>query len=203
MAYCFSRSSVKFQGTHGTKNPQCWPESGVSGLKQFEFTYCFEMMHKAWRSIEEVPYCFSKSSIKLQGHYGPQNRRVESNFSKITRRGSQLSKHQICIVFTRSQFWPSDIVVACFCVSVSLCVNHLLVRAIAQDPFKLGSQNLDKGCKRPRLRSLLFSGPIAIDLHGQIQLKSPQLPHFELVRTITHDLFKLGSSNLDQRCRIH
>ena len=26
------------------------------------------MMHKAWRSIEEVPYCFSRSSVKLQGH---------------------------------------------------------------------------------------------------------------------------------------
>ena len=26
------------------------------------------MMHKAWISIEEVPYCFSRSSIKFQGH---------------------------------------------------------------------------------------------------------------------------------------
>ena len=26
------------------------------------------MMHKAWSSIEEVPYCFSRSYIKLQGH---------------------------------------------------------------------------------------------------------------------------------------
>ena len=25
------------------------------------------MQHKAWSSIEEVPYCFSRSSIKLQG----------------------------------------------------------------------------------------------------------------------------------------
>ena len=25
-------------------------------------------MHKAWSSIEEVPYCFSRSSIKFQGH---------------------------------------------------------------------------------------------------------------------------------------
>ena len=27
-------------------------------------------MHKAWRSIEEVPYCFSRSSIKFHGHTG-------------------------------------------------------------------------------------------------------------------------------------
>ena len=26
------------------------------------------MMHNAWRSIEEVPYCFSRSSIKFHGH---------------------------------------------------------------------------------------------------------------------------------------
>ena len=26
------------------------------------------MMHKAWSSIEEVPYCFSRSYIKFQGH---------------------------------------------------------------------------------------------------------------------------------------
>ena len=26
------------------------------------------MMHKAWSSIEEMPYCFSRSYLKLQGH---------------------------------------------------------------------------------------------------------------------------------------
>ena len=26
------------------------------------------MMHKAWSSIEEVPYCFSRSSVKFHGH---------------------------------------------------------------------------------------------------------------------------------------
>ena len=26
------------------------------------------MMHKAWSSIEEVPYCFSGSSVKFLGH---------------------------------------------------------------------------------------------------------------------------------------
>ena len=25
-------------------------------------------MHKAWSSIEELPYCFSRSSVKFQGH---------------------------------------------------------------------------------------------------------------------------------------
>ena len=28
----------------------------------------FEMMHKAWRSIEEMAFCFPRSSTKFQGH---------------------------------------------------------------------------------------------------------------------------------------
>ena len=28
------------------------------------------MMQKAWSSIEKVPYCFSRSSVKFQGHTG-------------------------------------------------------------------------------------------------------------------------------------
>ena len=66
--YCFSRSYIKLQG-HGYKNRRFWPKLAVSRLYlQFEFTNGFEMMHKAWSSIEEVPYCFSRSYIKLQGH---------------------------------------------------------------------------------------------------------------------------------------
>ena len=40
--------------------------------------------------------------------------------------------------------------------SVCVCGNHVLVRAIINHPFKLGSPNLDHRCKRPWLRSLLF-----------------------------------------------
>ena len=106
------------------------------------------------------------------------------------------------LIITRGQFWPSGIVVACVCVSVSLCVNHLLVRAITWDPFKLGSPNLKHRYKRPWLRSLLFWGVIDLHLQGQIYLQSQNLPHFELVRAITHHPFKLGPPNLDQRCKI-
>ena len=28
----------------------------------------YEILHKAWSSIEEVPYCFLRSSVKFQGH---------------------------------------------------------------------------------------------------------------------------------------
>ena len=61
----------QISSSHGTKNRGLWPKSGVSKLYlQFEFTNGFEMLHKAWRSIDEVPYCFSKSSIKFQDHTG-------------------------------------------------------------------------------------------------------------------------------------
>ena len=67
--YCFSRSSVKFQGHAALKIVEFWPKLGVSGLYlQFEITDGYEMMHKAWSSIEEEPYCFSRSYVELQGH---------------------------------------------------------------------------------------------------------------------------------------
>ena len=34
----------------------------------FYFTHGYEMMHKTWSSIEEVPYYFSVSSVKIKGH---------------------------------------------------------------------------------------------------------------------------------------
>ena len=93
----------------------------------------------------------------------------------------------VCLshLFTRGQFWPSGIVVACVCVCVCVCVclsvNHQLLRAVTHQPFKLGSPNLDQRCKRPWLRSLLFCGVIDGDLPGQIELESQNLPHFWLV----------------------
>ena len=67
--YCFSRSCVKFQRHMALKIVDFLPKLGVSGLYlQFGITDGYEMMHKAWSSIEEVPYCFSRSSVKFHGH---------------------------------------------------------------------------------------------------------------------------------------
>ena len=75
-------------------------------------------------------------------------------------------------IFTRGQFWAPGIVVACdclcVCVSACPCVNHLIIPAITQDPFKLGLPNVDQRCKTPWLRSLLFCGVIDLDLQSQI-----------------------------------
>ena len=43
------------------------------------------MMHKAWRSIEEVPHCFSRSSIKFEGYMGKKMDDSIQILSKITR----------------------------------------------------------------------------------------------------------------------
>ena len=58
-----------------------WAELSVSGLSlQFEFTDGFEMIYKAWSSIEEVSYCMSRSSIKFQGHTGQELTNCDPNW---------------------------------------------------------------------------------------------------------------------------
>ena len=39
------------------------------------------MMHKAWSNIEEVPYHFSRSSIKFQGHTGQKIAYFDPNWA--------------------------------------------------------------------------------------------------------------------------
>ena len=103
-------------------------------------------------------------------------------------------------IFTRGQLWPLGIVVACVCVCVCLSVNHQLVCAISHQLFKLESPNSDQRCKRPWLRSLLFLGTIDLELQGQIELKSQNLSHFELVRARSHHPLKSVFPNFGQRC---
>ena len=68
-ALLFFKVIRQISRSHGSINRRIWPRLGVSGLLlQFEFTNGYEMMHKAWSNIEEVPYCFSRSSVKFQGH---------------------------------------------------------------------------------------------------------------------------------------
>ena len=54
------------------------------------------MMHKAWRSIEEVPYCFSRSSIKFHGHTGGKIDDLNPISDNLAGRSYQIP--QICLV---------------------------------------------------------------------------------------------------------
>ena len=58
---------------HGSKVKvaEVKPNLAVSGPQlKFEFTCGDEMMQKARRGIREENYCFSRSSVKVQGHTG-------------------------------------------------------------------------------------------------------------------------------------
>ena len=68
--------------SHGQKNRRFWPELSVSGLQlQVEFTNGYKMMHKAWSNIAEVPYCFSRSSVKFQGQTGQKIADFDPNWA--------------------------------------------------------------------------------------------------------------------------
>ena len=66
--YCFSRSYVKLQGHMAKKIDDFDPNWAFPDCNSSLNSPGCEMIHRAWSSIEEVPYCFSRSYIKLQGH---------------------------------------------------------------------------------------------------------------------------------------
>ena len=73
MPYCFLRSSIRFQGHTGQNNANFdpnWAFQDCNSSLNSPMGLKWIMMHKAWCSIGEVPYCFSRSSIKFQGHTG-------------------------------------------------------------------------------------------------------------------------------------
>ena len=49
------------------------------------------MLHKAWNSKEEMPYCFPRSSIKFQGHTGQNITDFDPDWAFLTTGRSQLS----------------------------------------------------------------------------------------------------------------
>ena len=89
----------------------------------------------------------------------------------------------------------------CPCVCQSVCQSLACPRdnsgTIQARITKFGPKMQKTLAKVP-----IILGAIDLDLQGQILLKSQNLTHFELVRTITHYPYKLGSPNLDQRCKI-
>ena len=101
-ALFFSRSSIKFQGHTGQKkitnlDPN-WVFRDFNSSLNSPNGNGFEIMHKAWRTIEEVYYCFVRSFIKFQGHAGWK---IDDNLIWVRLLGrSQLSIPQICLVYS-------------------------------------------------------------------------------------------------------
>ena len=81
-ALLFFKVIRQISRSHGSENRRIWPKLGVSGQQlQFEFTDGYEMLHKAWNSKGEVPYCFPRSSIKFQGHTGQNITNIDPNWA--------------------------------------------------------------------------------------------------------------------------
>ena len=99
--YCFSRSSIKFQGHTGQKITNFdsnWAfldcNTSLNSLMAIKWCTC-----KAWRSVEEVPYYFFRSSIKCEDHPGPENCRFESNLINITRPVTAIKSLRLALFF--------------------------------------------------------------------------------------------------------
>ena len=81
-ALLFYKVIPKISRSHGAKNRGIWPRFGVSGLLlQLELTNGYEVLHKAWRSIKEVPFCFSRSSVKFHGRTAPKIIEFDPNWA--------------------------------------------------------------------------------------------------------------------------
>ena len=58
------------------------------------------MMHKAWCSTEEVPYCFARSSIKFEGHMDQKIDDLNPILSKITRLVAAIKSLRFVLFYT-------------------------------------------------------------------------------------------------------
>ena len=67
----FSSVICQIARPHGTNKSSILTQMGVFKLQlQLEFTDGYEMMKKAWSTIEELPCYFSRSFVKFHGHMG-------------------------------------------------------------------------------------------------------------------------------------
>ena len=72
-ALLFFKVIHQISRSHGSKNYRIWPILCVS------FTNGYEMVHKVWSNKEEVSICFSRSSVKFQGHTARKIVNLEPN----------------------------------------------------------------------------------------------------------------------------
>ena len=110
-----------------SKFPNCVLFIGLQ--LQFEFTDGFVIMHKKWYSLDEVPYCFSRSSIKCFGHMGSKI----SDFNQVWVRllgWSQLSNPSdspclfSCKMIKQNQLENHLVLLCHFCEAPFLLMKH-------------------------------------------------------------------------------
>ena len=81
MTEVMSMQKVKIRGRR-SRSQWSKPKLTISGwYLQFEFIYDDEMMCKASCCLGEVPYYFSMSSVKFQGHTGQKIADFDPNWA--------------------------------------------------------------------------------------------------------------------------
>ena len=96
------------------------------------------MMHKAWCSIEEVPYCFPRPSIKFQGHKGQKIDDLDQIWARLLGR-SQLSN-------------PSDLP----CSSLQTCTQILKQLPLKQSGFELNISKIRSWNHMGRIENMII-----------------------------------------------
>ena len=79
--YCFQGHPSNFKVTQDRKASILTQIGRFQIGLQLKFTDGYEMMHKAWSNIEEAPCCFSRLSIKFQGHMGQKIADFDPNWA--------------------------------------------------------------------------------------------------------------------------
>ena len=166
-----------------------WLAIQTSYTAKFYWNNTYVVFNKNWRSavITDIPwtidawvpcihdmawvvyiYISNRAGLKINYEFIWDCKTLDNLFFSTSPERHTLDvKNMWLYLFTRGQFWPPGIVVACVCQSVRPSVTKF-VRAITHRPFQLGSPNINHRCKRPWLRSTLFFGVIDSDLSGNI-----------------------------------
>ena len=83
-ALLFFKVICQISRSHGWKKSSNLNQIGrFRTVNQFEYTNGYEIMHKVWSSIEKVPYCFSRSSVKFQGHAGQKTTTILTQIERF------------------------------------------------------------------------------------------------------------------------
>ena len=151
------------------------------------------MMHKAWRSIEEVPYCFSRSSVKFQGHtalkfveFDPNWPFPECNSSLNTPMTTkwctklEVALKRCPIVFSCDQAALQMVFSVCPSVRLSVCLSVCPSVCLSVTPFWL--------CSHHRI-IMKFSGVVTNDqrkVHAKGQGQRSKVKVTEVITQLNH-----------------
>ena len=125
------------------------------------------MMHKAWSSIEEVPYCFSRSSVKFQSHralkiveFDPNCPFPDYNSSLNTPMATkwctklEVALKRCPIVFSCDQAALQMVFSVCPSVRLSVCLSVCLSHLFDYVPIIVSSWNFQELLPMTKVRSM-------------------------------------------------